>query len=315
MADFTASRPGQANGTGATDALFFKVFPGEILKFYNAANVMMGRHLVRSISSGKSASFPVTGWANASYHVPGTQLIGTAGGPIKHAEKIINIDSLLVSDVFVANIDEAMNHFEVRGEYARQIGEALALKGDKQQLQVAILAARSAANITGGPGGSALTNATAGTDGEVLASMIFDANRLMDEKNVAGTERQVVVKPAQYYLLAQTTKVINKDWGGSGVYADGSIYRVAGSEIVKSNNVPSTNIASAETGVNNTYHGDFSKSVAVVFHKAAIGTVKLLDLATEKDYLISYQGTLMVGKYAMGHGILRPECAVEIATP
>ena len=25
-----------------------------------------------------------------------------------------------------------------------------------------------------------------------------------------------------------------------------------------------------------------------------------------------YQGTLMAAKYAMGHGILRPECAVEI---
>jgi hypothetical protein len=48
--------------------------------------------------------------------------------------------------------------------------------------------------------------------------------------------------------------------------------------------------------------------------RASVGTVKLLDLAVESDYLIQQQGTLVVAKYAMGHGILRPECAVEIKT-
>jgi hypothetical protein len=49
--------------------------------------------------------------------------------------------------------------------------------------------------------------------------------------------------------------------------------------------------------------------------KQAIGTVKLMDLAVEQttgDFNIMYQGTLMAAKYAMGHGVLRPDCAVEI---
>ena len=46
--------------------------------------------------------------------------------------------------------------------------------------------------------------------------------------------------------------------------------------------------------------------------KEAIGTVKLLDLATESEYQIERQGTLFVAKYAMGHGVLRPECAVAV---
>ena len=72
---------------------------------------------------------------------------------------------------------------------------------------------------------------------------------------------------------------------------------------------------SAVTGENNTYHGNFSTTVALVMQKSAIGTVKLMDLAVERtsgDFEIMYQGTLMAAKYAMGHGILRPECAVEI---
>lgn len=315
MTDFTSSRPGQINGAGAADALFLKVFPGEILTAFNANNVMMPLHTVRSIASGKSAQFPALGKATAQYHVPGVQLLGS--NLIGSNERVIYIDSLLTSDVFTSNIDDAMTHFDVRGEYAAQLGQSLALKADKQLLQVTALAARAAATITGGDGGTALTNASAATDGDVLAGMIFNSAQIFDEKNLPENDRYVAVKPAQYYLLVQTTKVINRDWGGAGVYADGKVLKVAGVSIVKTNNVPSTLIAAAESGVNanNTYHGDFSKTVALAFQKGAVGTVKLMDLGTEKEYQVSRQGTLMVAKYAMGHGILRPECAVEIATP
>jgi hypothetical protein len=43
--------------------------------------------------------------------------------------------------------------------------------------------------------------------------------------------------------------------------------------------------------------------------------VKLMDLSTEMEYSVRHQGTLIVAKYAMGHGILRPECAVELIDP
>ena len=52
----------------------------------------------------------------------------------------------------------------------------------------------------------------------------------------------------------------------------------------------------------------------LVFHKSAIGTVKLMDLGMESEYDIRRQGTLMVGKLALGHGILRPESACSIKT-
>lgn len=314
MSDFTPSRVGQVNGAGATDDLFLKVFPGEVMSAFNETRVMEDKHVIRNIASGKSAQFPATGKATAAYHVPGNQLQGT--NKINHAERVISIDSLLTADTFIANIDEAMNHYDVRGEYSKQLGEALANKYDKQTLQVAILAARASATVTGLSGGSQVTNASAKTDGEILAGLGFDAAQALDEKDVSENDRYLVIKPAQYYLLAQTTKVINRDWGGSGVYADGKVLKVAGLHIVKSNHLPTTSLT-AETGVasGNTYHGDFTKTAGVVFNKQAMGTVKLLDLATEKEYQVSRQGTLVVAKFAMGHGILRPECSVELGTP
>lgn len=55
MTDLTVSRFGQANGAGANDALFLKVFSGEVFRTYQETNVMKNLHNVRSIESGKSA--------------------------------------------------------------------------------------------------------------------------------------------------------------------------------------------------------------------------------------------------------------------
>ena len=319
MSDVNPSRLGQKDGAGATDALFLKVFPGEVMGAFAETNVMFGKegeaglHIVRDIAHGKTAQFPASGKATATYHVPGTRLLGDV---IKHNERIIAIDSMLIADTFVSDFDEAMNHYQIRGEYADQLGASLARKGDKQLLQVAVLAARSSATVNGGDGGSAVTNAAAKTAGEVLASLMFDASQTFDEKNVpeGGDTRYIAVKPAQYNLMVQTTKFLNKDWGGAGSLSKGTIPVVDGMSVWKTNNLP-TGVLSAETGTNNTYDGDFSKTAAVVWDRSAIGTVRLIGLKTEHDYLIRQQGTMMVAKYAMGHGVLRPEAAVELATP
>ncbi|MBU4566999.1 MAG: hypothetical protein KKE29_19960 [Proteobacteria bacterium] len=319
MTNATLSRVGvidtTTDGSWAQDnALFLKVFAGEVLTAFDETNVMLPLHRVRQITSGKSAQFPVMWKADAHYHVPGEPILGNS--QIKHGEKTINIDDLLIADAVIYSLDELKNHYEVRAEYSKQLGAALARTMDKNTLQVALLAARASANVTGGFGGTQITNASAKTDGEVLAGLIFQAAQTFDEQDIPATDRHCVLKPAQYSLLAQTTKLLNKDWGGAGVYADGSIYRVAGIPLTKSNNLPSS-LISATTGANNTYNGDFSNTAAAVFHRDAIGTVKLQNLVTEMtsgDFAVMYQATLLVAKMAVGHGILRPECAVEIAT-
>ena len=69
---------------------------------------------------------------------------------------------------------------------------------------------------------------------------------------------------------------------------------------------------SATQGGSNPQAVNLSNYVCLVSHPSAVGTVKLMDLAVESDYDIRRQGTLMVAKYAMGHGVLRPESAVGI---
>ena len=322
MANATVSRLGLVNNTGTSyDALFLKVFSGEVLTAFARNNIFNeALHSVRTISSGKSAQFPVLGTATAAYHTVGTPLVGA--NQIKANEKIITIDDLLIAQSFVASIDELKNHYDVRATYADELGKALAKTYDENVAKQIANASRASTTLSGGNGGLVLTlangnTASANVTGDEIAAAIYDIAQTFDERDIPPTDRFCVLPPAEYYKLAESaTRTVDVDYNpqGNGSFASGRVQQVAGIPIMMSNNVPQSN-RSAASGENNAYNGDDSKTIGLVFHKSAVGTVKLMDMTTEisgSDYGIMYQGTLMVAKYALGHGILRPECAATI---
>lgn len=306
MTDVTVSRSGQSNGGGSTTALFLKIYGGEVMLRFRTQCVMRDKQMIRTIEQGNSAAFPYIGATTAAYHTPGVELLGAA---IPHAEKVITLDDLLVSHVYVPKIDELKNHYDVRGPYAQEMADALAQQYDRNVFQNVILAARASHPVSSIslPTRNSV-NANYRVDGEALAAGIFKSAEVLDTMNAVDAERYVGVLPAQYYLLAQTTKVINKDWGGSGVYADGKVLKIAGVSIVKSNNVPQTNVNTGPTA----YQGDFTNVAAVIWQKRAVGTLQLLDLATEVSWQANKRASLLVAEYAVGHGWLRPDASYEL---
>lgn len=307
MANANVSFLGQSNQAGATDNLFLKVFSGEVLTAFQKAVQALQRTMVRNIQNGKSAQFPATGRQTAQYHTPGTEI---TGNNISHAEQVITIDQLLISPAFIADIDEAMNHYDVRSIYSKESGLALAYQMDANILQTGVLAARASNPITGLPGGTSAINSNYATDSTTLAGGLFLAAQKFDENAIPEQDRTAYLRPAQYYLLAQNTTAINQFYGGQGSYADGNIVRIAGIELVKSLQLPVTNIATGPA----KYQVNASTTAALVMHKQAVGTVKLMDLSMQSAYDIRRQGTLIVARYAVGHGVLRPDAAVELKT-
>lgn len=347
--DTTPSRAGQVNSGGAVDALFLKKFAGEILTTFEENNVFKGLHTIRTIDNGKSAQFPVTGIASAAYYTPGQNIADSGNSylsDIKKNEVVITIDDVLLASTFLSSIDDVKNHYDIRSVYASELGKALATRFDTAIAKVFIAAARSASTITGGKDGGVLDvsanlmgNVSDGSDdsdntdptGAELVAALFTAAQALDENDVPADGRFCVLRPQEYYKLITggsgslviSTSASNKDVGGSGSLASGSIAQVAGINIFKSTHIPSTDLSAVATGdgaASNDvfggsgagYNGNFTNSIGIVAHPSAVGTVKLLDLATESEYQMERQGTLFVAKYAMGHGVLRPECAIEL---
>lgn len=314
MADSTPTRLGEINGAGDAKALFLKVFSGLVMNAFDKKTLMFqgGRHIVRNISSGKTAQFPFTGRSNAVYHTPGAELLGLDA--YTQAEKTIAIDDVLVSHEFVAEIDEAMAHYDTRMDLAKKMGEAMALAGDARILQSLVLNARATAPVTGEPGGTTITSATMESDVTVLADSCFTAAQNLDENDVNSDNRYLGLRPAQYYQLLKHDKTLSSDYSaGNGDYARAQIYRIADLEILKSNRIPSASVA-AVSGDNNTYNGDFSVTTGVIWTPNAVGTVKLVDLTSTVVPEPRRLGSLLISKMAMGHGGLDPACAVELRT-
>jgi hypothetical protein len=307
-----------------------------VLNAFNQAQVTMGRHKVRTIPNGKSARFPATWKTDAYEHEPGEEL---AMQQVQHTEKVISIDKLLVAPVFIDGLDEAMNHYPVRAEYSKQIGEILANTMDQHVIQTMTLAAAAGANFAGaagatGHGGSRLgfSGAAQGsgngvdaitTDGyDLLIDAIYAGHRLLDGKNVTGN-RQVFMGPLAFWSLMRDphatvsggalsnkspiANIMSRDVAGTGSLAAGFLPTIGGAELVKTNNLKQANITAGN------YQVDQSKTIALMNTGDCVGTVKLVGLSMEQTYDLRRQGHILVGKYAVGHGILRPECAIEIS--
>jgi len=363
----TPSRIGQVNLANDADALFLKVFSGEIISVFEEANLMLPLTKVRTISSGKSATFAVTGVATAAYHTPGESVLSTGASTgylgasastfatgtatdtgsakylsrLRHNEKIIYIDDILLSSCFVADIDDMKNHYDVRSTYSKEIGRALAYAADKNLIRTVIAGARIATDRFGTAAATSKQflgeqiDMTSGTlTAEEVVIGLFTAAQKMDEKNVPSDGRVAVLDPATYYLLVRgdSSKIgvaINKDYGGAGSLASGTVVEVAGIRVLKSNHIPTANESSNQStlhgasGIKNDVNGttdagysglDYRFTKGIVFHSDAVGTVKLMDLSVESEYIMDRLGTLMLAKYAMGHNVLREECCIELIT-
>lgn len=315
MANATVSRVGQANLAGDALALFLKVFSGEVMSSYNAKTVMKDRTRTRNITSGKSAQFPAIGRTTAVYHTPGAEIVGRT---IEHGEKVITIDDLLISDAFIANIDEAKNHYEVRSEYSMQLGAAMAQTYDRNLISMAVKAAEDADTGAVADQGDALRVALGATPTTAdIITGIYDAAATFDNLYIPAEDRYVFMPPAEYYQLVQNDKLLDRDYSNpNGSYAMGKVMNVAGMQIIATPNLAINHLNAGtpdypDTAANK-YGVDATTYKALCMHKSALGTVKLMDVASEAEYDIRRQGTLMVSKMAVGHGVLRPEAIVAL---
>lgn len=332
MANANVNFPGAINGVDGTQAqqraLYYQQFTGEVFLAFKENAIMKQYHRIRGISGAKSAGFGHVGKAKGRRHTPGTEITGQN---ISHAETVINIDDLIIADVFVPNLEEMMASYDVRAPYAAELGDALARIYDKTVLRVGLTAARSANAITGLPGGSTVTlpvGYAADTDANkaiMLADAIFTAAQtFMEKRSADASQAKCFITPADYYRLVRNKDLLNTDWGGLGSLAKGELPMVAGIDLVVTNFLPQQDDTAVIVGdnfpdgiddINQKYAGDFSKVQALIMTPEAAGTLELLDFSLEVDRDVRRQGDLILAKQATGHGVLRPECAIEIVIP
>lgn len=321
----------QGKGMSAGDklALFLKVFGGEVLTAFTRTSVTMNKHLVRSIQSGKSAQFPVLGRTKAAYLQPGENL-DDKRKDMKHTEKTINIDGLLTADVLIYDIEDAMNHYDVRSEYTAQLGESLALAADgavlAEMAKLCNLPAASNENIAGLGTASVLEVGTAADLqgdqvklGQAIIAQLTLARARLTKNYVPSADRTFYTTPDNYSAILAALMPNAANYQALIDPSTGSIRNVMGFEVIEVPHLtaggagndredatseqkhafPATAIGNDKVALDNV--------VGLFCHRSAVGTVKLKDMALERARRANYQADQIIAKYAMGHGGLRPE--------
>jgi hypothetical protein len=337
--DQTVTNAGQVNNAGDARALYLKIFSGEVLTAWHQENMALGMTRVRTITSGKSAQFPILGTTTSKYHTPG-QLI--EADQLPSVERTVTIDDVALSAIFVADIDEAISHYETRSQYSSETAVTLSDTVDRNIFRMVAQASFITNSTQAGNAGLQVPSAgqkyTANIqlaavgdedDGAKLVAAIFKARTEFRKNSIRGKLR-CVIRPEQYEALVNvqdTNKItwMNTDVGGTGSMSEGSIPRVAGIDIYESVNLPDSDesaglvgdpepLSDVAVGSGNQakYRGDYSKVVGLIFTEDCVATTKLMDLKTQVVPEPLRIGETILATQALGHDILRFECAVAI---
>nr|DAU40198.1 MAG TPA: major capsid protein [Bacteriophage sp.] len=329
MADMIIANPGLAQSDTGKDRLgmFLKMFTGEVLTAFSQATITGGRFTERTIKHGKSAIFPIVGRAKAKYLKAGKSL-DDLRTPIEHNERTIVLDGLLTADTMIFDLDDAMNHYEVRGIYSKELGEALAVAQDCAVLaEVAKMVVKQEENIkdnaeTGVKGtgkGLIVTEAVAEADygeTEALGMAIFKElltiKTHMSENNVPRTQRNCYIKPMALNALIAHKDIINKLYGATMTIEEDKPAKLLGFDLIEA-----PMLTQGGTDNENVIQGDGHEFPStykdtcqfLVAHPYSAGILTLKGLGTEHARRPEYQADQFIFKYAKGFGGLRPEAA------
>lgn len=306
----SVSRAGSKN-FGTDDRRLFLVEFGELVMQAWTQTVDYGDELthVRNITQGKADTFPIIGRKrDATEHEPGQIILG---GEIEHNEVEITLDKILVEAVFIPEIDELMNHFDLRAPYAKQIGESLAVAYCKRIARMHILASRvTERQHARAPLPNGYFTSDIATDPADLEQAAFAGIEWIRRWDIGGGPVQYRIPHQQYLLLAKYSALDSTMYSGSANRAQGTIGALAGLTPKPTNNIPRSNVT---TGLPK-YQGNFSATVGHISNSMAVGTLARRGLKVVMKDQEDRLGTLLIGSKLNGHGILRPECAFEVAS-
>ena len=296
------------------------LYTGEVLKAFDVKNIALDMISTRTISGGKSAQWIVTGQAsdsNVASHTPGAEI---STQTLANDEVTITVSTRYYYSHFVDELDEKLAQYEIRGELAKQAGEALATKIDKAVFQ-GMVDMFDEDNWTVKTGQSApgvinvytAWDAASGPEakGNVLVEGYFEARSLFNGRDVTA-EPMVVTTPQNYYNLVQSTRGVNADFtSGNGGIDSGNISMVAGLRTAWTNNLPAALQYDQDGGAGT---GTAYELQALVFTKDVFGVVKAMDITSESNYIPERLGYLLTSYYALGMGGLNATGLAAIVT-
>ena len=160
------------------------------------------------------------------------------------------------------------------------------------------------------PRAGGATAAKSGTAGNAFPlQIIARMSRLMDQQNVDTQGRWLVLDPVFIEVLKdEDSRLLNADFGGSGLQNGLVVNNLHGFQVYSSNNLPSLGTGPSTVGGPNTSN----MGIIVAGHSSAIATAEQIN-KTETYRDPDSFADIVRGMHLYGRKILRPEAIVTAA--
>ena len=332
---FLVTNPNSINSVDGTyaqkQALIIEEFTGMVEGTIARRSVMQGVIPVRKVNGTSTFTNHAVGKSTLQKVVNGTQLDGIKSDFSKAS---VTIDTVIAARETFPLLDVFQTQIAVRQEVATEQGKEIAKFWDQaffiQAVKAALLTESqysrgSAGKPAGHFGGSQETLSAAG-DLQDPAKLYAALARLlvkMENKDVdpLNDDVMIVVKPEQFYTLAQAEQLINGEYvTAAGNQMQGvHLLKTYGVPVFSSNNLPAgLNISGhllSNSGNINGYDGDFTKLGALAFSPRAIMAGETISLASDIFYDKIFKTWFVDSHLAFAVGPNRAEYSGTIMLP
>jgi hypothetical protein len=270
-------------------ALHIEQYTGMVEGTIARKSVMNGYIPVRPVRGTSTITGFRVGEATLQKLTPGVSPDGTV---VQASKNKLTVDTVVIARNVTPMIDDFQNSYDARAEVGNEHGKKISKFYDQSFLIQAIKAAQIS-DMTGYPSGwqpgTVKSFDTVGQekDPAALEDMFGNLFSDMEDKDVdpIGDDLIIVAKPWVYYTLLKNDRLVDRSF----VTSDGTTIKTKeieayGVRIVRSNNLPSTNVVGhylSNDGNDNAYDGDFTKTIAVAFSPRALLAGETIPLTTD----------------------------------
>lgn len=332
-----------SGGTLGHNKLWLPLWSGEVINAYDQYNMFENMITTRSISSGFSYEFPITGTVELKAAWEAGEELSGKGNSSRTFK--VNLDARPMAAHFETdNIDLLVTQWDYRSELARQSGLTLANTRDRQ-LAVALLAACAVAPITNDPRGSDFTtnafqapidvgavapSAASETTALKVLEGIEDYLVKCQENDVQVNNVYCVVTPKVFQVIralgitksADSPLAFTKvpmftgaqEFGGAGapismgMNAMTDSLEYMGVKIVKSNHLPKTDLEGAAIGsAKYNLKCDAINLHGIIFQPEAVAGLSLQGMKVDTVADVRRNTQFTVASMLKGTGLIRPE--------
>lgn len=289
---YTITRPGQANGAGAVNALHIEEFTGLVEGTIARLSVLAPRVNLKPLRGTSIMRNDAVGKSTLQKITPGQPIDGTTN---KFGKATLTVDTTLIARAVLPLLETFQTQYDSRAEIAGEHGKEMAKQFDQAMFIQAIKAGQLTANRFGltaaghtGASQVTFTGASDHLDPAILYSKIVDLLTAMRLKDVDPIMDGVVigVSPVEFATLSMNELLINSEYKTSeGTSIPQMLLKAHGVAVIQSNNfVGGQNIVGnllSNSDNSNAYDGDFTKVAAVAFAPKALMAAETIGLTSD----------------------------------